>query len=599
MRWPVKPEQLNAANISLCLVVCMFCLPFINPYHHLPNGTFYNEWLAGMLGALALWPLITKPFWHALALPRVSLLWLLLLLFTYVQALFIVPSAPHLALIQGYLIWAFLLTTLGAQLRLHFSWKTIIPCLAWSLLLANSINGGFVVLQLLQHSGFALDIPRFEHYGLLAQSNHFANFVSLGMVSILYLHTQQSIRTRWTILGLAIGLVMLSLSGSRSALLYLIAIALLSGWLFVRLRQQTTITQTTHGLLKLSLCLLPSFLILQLVINAWLPDDLIQTPLTRAMAAFRNPAASLRWQFWQTSLSLFSQSPLWGMGVGQMRWQTFLIADQPSLNPAQLFFEHAHNLLLNVMAEMGLIGLFIVLGALCVWTVSFFRRQAASLEAWWILGCVSIILIHSQLEYPLWYGHFLGVFAFLLGLGETANLSLAHFSQGAKRLLRATLIGICVYCVWQLILMQQANQTLEQQIQISNQSTMSPVQKQAFVDKMLWIDQYTLLAPYAHLLLAIYFTPQPAQATLQRSITESAVRFIPLRRPCLNLILILALQHQDALAQAHLKRLLAVAKGNLEPDIQQLPAAQATLIHDMLRQLDAKATATSKASTPR
>lgn len=43
-------------------------LPLIIAYHDVPIPNFYNEWIAGLLGLLALWHLISKQFWHCLLL---------------------------------------------------------------------------------------------------------------------------------------------------------------------------------------------------------------------------------------------------------------------------------------------------------------------------------------------------------------------------------------------------------------------------------------------------------------------------------------------------------------------------------------------------
>ncbi len=580
--------------MSLYLIGGMFCLPFVIAYHDVPIPNFYNEWIAGLLGLLALWPLITKPFWQSPTLPRSSFIFLVLLLLTYLQAMLTGATAPHLPLIQGYLIWGFLLTTLGYQLRQQHGWEAVSIVLAWSLLIGSAINGLFVVMQLLQHSGIVLPIPRLESYGMLAQRNHFANFISLGIVSLMYLHAKRAIQNRWTVISLAMALVMLSFSGSRSAMLYLGAIALLCGLLHLTLQYQKRSIQTTERLLKISLMLLPSFLMLQLAMNAWLPETFIQTPLTRAMDGISNPSASLRLQFWQTSLALFSQSPLLGMGVGQMRWQTYLLAATPSINPSHMFFEHAHNLFLNLMAEMGLLGLLTALGGLLLWARAFFRHHVTTVETWWLLGCLGIIFIHSMVEYPLWYSYFLGIFAFLLGMGEASTVTLANFSQSARKLLRLSLAGVLVYGLWQLAFMQIGYQKLEKQILFASQPEMSLAQKQDFVNEMLWVNQNTLLAPYAELVLATYLAPNPTQAELQRSIAENAIRFIPLRRPCLHFILLLELLEKHDQASAHLRRLLSVTNGNLEQDIQQLPNQEARILREMvIQQKSADATATA------
>lgn len=564
----------------------MFFLPFITAYHDIPIPNFYSEWIAAWVGLLAFAPLITNTFWQSPALPRSSFIFLLLLLITCLQDIMgSQPASPHFLLIQSYIAWAFLMTTLGYQLRQMLGWERLFRILAWSLLIASLINAGFVVLQLLQQFGFSVPIPKLQNYGMLAQSNHFADFTSLAIVSVMYLHAKHVIRPSTLALGLFIGLLMLSLSGSRSSMLYLSMIALLCGLLQFTFRQQNLSTVMSTRLFKVSLILLPSFVLLQLLLTTLLPESMIHTPVTRAMEATSNPSASLRWQFWQTSLALFSQFPLFGIGAGQMRWQTFLLADNPVANPAHIFFEHAHNLFLNLLAEMGIFAFLAVFGGLLLWVKAFFKNHALSLEAWWLLGILGVISIHSLLEYPLWYSYFLGIFAFLLGVGESSKITLTRLSQSAKRLLRLVILGMMIYGLVHLTLMRIAYQKLESHIAVASQTEMSNSQKQHLVDDMLWINANTLLAPYADLVLATYLIPNTTHAEIQLSLAQNAVHFIPLRKPCLNLIILLELRQEHALALQHLHRLLQISNNDLRQDIQQLPSVHAELIKSLVTEI--------------
>lgn len=561
----------------------MFCLPFMMAYHDVPIPNFYNEWLAAFIGLLALGPVMTNAFWQSPALPRSSLIFLLLLFVTYLQDIAdSQPVSPNFFLIQGYLAWAFMITTLGCYLRQVFGWEILSRVLTWSLLIASTINACFVVLQLLQQFGLDLPIPKLQNYGMLAQSNHFADFTSMAIMSLMYLHAKHAIRLPTLAIGLFIGLLMLSLSGSRSSMLYLSTIVLLCGLLHFTFKQRKQVSETSRRLLKISLMLLPGFVLLHLLLTTLLPETMIHMPITRAMEAVSNPSGSLRWQFWQTSLALFNQSPILGIGAGQMRWQTFLLADNAAANPAHIFFEHAHNLFLNLLAEMGIFAFLAVFGGLLLWAKAFFNHHTLSLEAWWLLGVMGVISIHSMLEYPLWYSYFLGIFAFLLGVGESHIITLSRLSQSAKRLLRLVLFVMMLYGLVQLVLMLTAYQKLEDHIAIASQTEMTDGQKQLLVDDMLWINANTLLAPYADLVLATYLVPNTAQAEIQLSLAKNAVRFIPLRKPCLNLIILLELRQQHALALQHLKRLLQISNNDLRQDIQQLPYDHAKLIESLI-----------------
>ena len=583
-------ERLTSPQASLYLTGMMFCLPFIVAYHDIPIATFYGEWLAAALGLLALSGLLDKHFLQNMQIPRIGLVFLVLLFICNLQLLTDSQSSPQYGLlIQLYLLWAFLLAILGHYLFQRLGWEKIVNTLAIALVIAAAINAGFVVLQILQKLGFTIPIPKLHSYGMLAQSNQFGDFTALAMASLLYLYAKKRLHARVLTAGLLTGLLMLSLSGSRSSILYLVAIALLSFLLYMQCRHQAEHASTAKQILNISLFLLPFFFLSQLLITAVLPQELVQTPVARAMDAMGTPSMSLRWQFWQTSLSLFSQSPWLGIGAGQMRWTTYLLVDQPAINTARIFFEHSHNLLLHLFAEMGLFAGLALLSGLTLWAYGFFKKTTLHYEAWWLIGLLSIIGIHSMLEYPLWYTPFLGIFAFLLGAGEPVSLNLNRLSLSAQRLLKFALVAAIVYGAYQLYMMQIAYQKLESQIAVASQIDMSNVEKQTLVEDMIWVNEHSLLAPYAELVLATYINPNKTLTVIQTKLAESSLRFIPLRKPALNYVILLEMSDRHTEAIQHLNRIWLISGKNLKKDIQQMPLEHQSMLQNLLAEVTLKA----------
>jgi O-antigen ligase len=583
-------QRVTSPQASLYLVGMMFCLPFIIAYHDIPIATFYGEWLAAVLGLLALSGLLHHRFLQAMQIPRIGLVFPGLLLICNLQLLSQPQLSPqHNLLIQSYLLWACLLTVLGHHLRLHLNAEQITGTLAKALVIAAVINTGFFVLQIFQQLGLDLPIPALQSYGMLAQANHFSDLISLAIVSLMYLYTKKQIGLKTLATGLLAGLTLLSFSGSRSSALYLAIIALLNFLLYLGLRNQSKDTTVAKQLLQISLILLPLFFVLQILLTSFLPPAMIQTPITRTMDTVGTPTAALRWHFWQTSFALFSQSPWLGIGVGQMRWQTYLMTDDPIANPARIFFEHAHNLFLHLSAEMGIFAGVMVLLGLAIWIYSFFKRNSLTWESWWLLGLLGIIGAHSMLEYPLWYAPFLGICAFLLGFGDTTSLKLNRLSPSAQQLLKLSLIAVMIYGVYQLYVMQVAYRKLENQIAVASQDTMSDSQKETLVEDMIWVSQNTLLAPYAELVFATYMRPSLAQSDVQIKIVESAIHFIPLRLPALNYVILLELQHRHAEAIQHLKRISLIAGSDLQTSIRQLPQDHQMIMRQLLAEIKPQA----------
>jgi len=114
---------------------------------------------------------------------------------------------------------------------------------------------------------------------------------------------------------------------------------------------------------------------------------------------------------------MFLDAPWLGVGWGRFAWHHFLhiASTGPGILPG--IANHAHNIVLHLLAEAGIVGAGVLAGGAALWIVDL-RKTRFSLEWWWLLALIAVLAIHSLLEYPLWYAYFLGVAALLIGLGS-------------------------------------------------------------------------------------------------------------------------------------------------------------------------------------
>jgi O-antigen ligase len=129
--------------------------------------------------------------------------------------------------------------------------------------------------------------------------------------------------------------------------------------------------------------------------------------------------SSSRGGLWQSTLELIAQHPWWGVGWGEFNFAWSLT---PVAKRAPDFFDHTHNLPLQLLVELGLpLGL-CVLGLLC-WALYLVGKacyesapgpQALRVRAATLM--MLIMVLHSLVEYPLWYAYFLLPTVFLWGL---------------------------------------------------------------------------------------------------------------------------------------------------------------------------------------
>ena len=144
--------------------------------------------------------------------------------------------------------------------------------------------------------------------------------------------------------------------------------------------------------------------------------------------------------------------PWAGVGFGEFNFAWSLT---PFPGRPVAFFDHTHNLPLQLAVELGLpLGLLVL--ALLLWALLLAQRaalragahadpaQAPLQRAAFMM--VFLILVHSLLEYPLWYAYFLlpAAFAFGLGLAEPAEASPARGAAEAPQRTRPLVIASMV-----------------------------------------------------------------------------------------------------------------------------------------------------------
>ena len=116
----------------------------------------------------------------------------------------------------------------------------------------------------------------------------------------------------------------------------------------------------------------------------------------------------------KNAIGLLQRYPLTGSGWGDFNfaWTMTPFPDRPVA-----FFDHTHNLELQLLVEMGLpLGLLtLALLAVGLWN-GFARAVRGSAATRCAAMLVAMIGLHSQFEYPLWYAYFLLPAALAYGL---------------------------------------------------------------------------------------------------------------------------------------------------------------------------------------
>ena len=126
------------------------------------------------------------------------------------------------------------------------------------------------------------------------------------------------------------------------------------------------------------------------------------------------PACASRLTLWSNVLHLIAQKPWLGWGWGELDYAHFI-----TLYPGARFCEildNAHNLPLHLAVELGIPLALLVCGAglWLVWRAKPWRERDATRQMAW--SVLALIMLHSLLEYPLWYGPFQMAVGLCIGL---------------------------------------------------------------------------------------------------------------------------------------------------------------------------------------
>ena len=542
-------QGVSLTHISLTLVGLMWVFPFLIYHHAYPVTTFYQEWWSALLGVSALILLTDRDYWRQPDIPRIAQLPAALIGVVVLQwSLDKIAYFDQALLFVLYLLFAMLLILLGARLRDCFGITRLAQVLAIFLLVGAELSA---LVGVLQH--FRWDTPlgavvvmkiSSSVYGNIAQPNHFANYIALGMISLGFLLHRQKLRVvHVAVLAMPLLLVM-ALSGSRSSWLYLLMMAGLAWWLARHDAKQSL-------LLRYTLWLLAGFGAMHLIVQ--LPFTAgAQNSVNTVQRLFSEDVSGggVRLFLWREAMLMFMQSPWVGVGFGQFAWQHFQLL--PELQPKDIhgLYNNVHNLVFQLAAETGIAGLLSLFLPLGVWFMGL-RRSAFDSAHWWGYAVLGVLSIHSLLEYPLWYAYFMAIAAFLLGM-----LDETRYHLELRRVGRLSVVLILFLGLLSLMQLMTGYRELEQVQEIRSASKIGENTAELLHEKLVAVHTGSLLSPYAELFMASLIEVNDDHLKEKLVINTRVMHFVPISSVVYRQALLLA--QADQLEQAKITVLQAI-----------------------------------------
>lgn len=410
--------------------------PFVSLYRVGPLSSFYLE-TASLLGAVMLVLATACRGLLNVRLPAASVGFFALAAFWWLQARILNLTYPGM---NDMVVWTFIILALTAwAIRgwvAEYGQDRIVSVFAWSLLFGALIQA---TVAFMQFKGWAAE-PVFKGIiaysgsnnvnGQLAQRNHLGHYLMWGILCASYLWSGRKM-PNWLGVFLIIALTaVLGLVNSRTILGYVIGVGiLLPFWRLAAGRE-------ANRLITLIAFTLASVVFFQFAMGPlleWLSNANYETAVERAgNSGFEG---SLRQIEWRKAWLAFQSAPLLGHGWNSYALQSFLInAEQHHFvnNILGVLFTHSHNIVLQLLAETGLVGTLLVAFALlaAVWKMLVRPYHAASLL---LLALMTVSLCHSMLEYPLWYIYFLVPFGIMTALSPVTYENISDGRLLAKK----------------------------------------------------------------------------------------------------------------------------------------------------------------------
>ncbi len=243
--------------------------------------------------------------------------------------------------------------------------------------------------------------------GNLRQPNHLASLLIWSAIALVPLVEWGRI-PRW-LGGLLLLFIMYAvfLSGSRTGLwggAFVIVLWALCDW---------SLSVSTRVALVVSVALA--------LVMPWLSTHLSHAVIGTATRVAAGDSS--HFAIWKNTIEMIRQQPWLGVGWGEFNFAWTLT---PFPHRPTAFFDHTHNLPLQLVVELGLPLALVVLALLVwAWVQGLIRAYATKgaeghgARAAWVM--VTMIAIHSLDEYPLWYAYFLlpaaWAWGFTLGSG--------------------------------------------------------------------------------------------------------------------------------------------------------------------------------------
>ncbi|MBH2001553.1 MAG: O-antigen ligase C-terminal domain-containing protein [Moraxellaceae bacterium] len=438
----------------LCLLIAALLISFawLSPFHTYPWVTFSSE-LATFGAGLA----VFLAFIHqGLKIVKAQLLMFPIVLIPLFQWFFGLVDDFSIALLSfSYLFVFWLMIVCGYNLSLQNEKREQlmqgISILLLSIGLLSSLIAIVQWLNLESSFNVVMQLRGNRPYANFGQPNNLATFLVMGLMGALYLYEKRKVALWLLIPSSLIILFAISLSQSRTP--WIVCIFIFGYWVYKQRRNQPRFSFYKLLLWSGSYFLIAAYFlpfITKLIASS---TDVVHT----ASIAQRAGSGHERLGMWAQILHAILERPWFGYGWNQT---SIAVVESIHFNTVHVWFNSAHNVLLDVLVWNGIPLGILIIGYILIWLFWLHKNAKDTISVVAIL-MVTAILIHAMLEFPQRYAYFLFPMGFLLGLiqAQTPNLKGINISRSVIRCVWLAAV-VVLLIVWRDYRLFQCNSPL-------------------------------------------------------------------------------------------------------------------------------------------
>ena len=420
-----KLKRIKSLDIAYIFLVIALILPFFLFKRAAPQAAFYSE-LTGVICVALFLLFACFGIKHFLIFNRLTLYLTAIASYLIFDIFINQPIYPSLQwLYIGSLLLSGLVSIIISSLCYEQGYKKILVVVCYGLMIGAISQDIVVILQTLHQDwtgGWMNYIGLGQPYsGNIGQRNLLAHYLSWGILATAYLVYQKRLAR---VTGLTVVIFQAAILGavnSVTLILYMLSILLL---LVIARYWQKRLPLSIIKTLALTVI---AVLIFQAITLPFITS--IQDTFTTNTSSIGRLSGSLdynsRLTEWHKAWLIFLENPWFGTGWGSYAYQSFMISLDPRFAgnmSGSGIFTHTHNIVLNLLAETGIVGTGVILGGFA-YLLKPLSSRSWQVETVVILAMVIVTAIHSLLEFPLWYAHFFLIFVILLSILLSTNHS--------------------------------------------------------------------------------------------------------------------------------------------------------------------------------